>query len=92
VDAGTTVSTIFAYRYNVRDEPHAASGLGVPHLFEAAAVFGPGSLPQRDVAASYYSYNAPVVPLVRVLDEFRACAGPKRTPRPGGAGVGGLGG
>lgn len=77
---------IFAYRYNVRDNVNAASGVGVPHIFEAAAVFGPGNLPQADVAASYYSYNAPVVPVVmgywisfvRALDPsvYRAAGAP----------------
>lgn len=56
---------IFAYRYNVLDTSNAASGIGVPHVFEAAAVFGPSSLPAgAGVASSYYTYNAPVVPVV----------------------------
>lgn len=57
-------SQIFAYRYAVRDNVNLAAGLGTPHIFEAAAVFGPKNLPPADVAASYFTYNAPVVPVV----------------------------
>ncbi|KAI1504392.1 Alpha/Beta hydrolase protein [Biscogniauxia marginata] len=55
----------WGYRYDVRDDDNTAQGLGVPHLFESWAVFGadsvrgPGGAPP-----SYYTYNAPVVPLV----------------------------
>lgn len=43
------------------DADNTAAGLGIPHVFDAPAVLGPGMLP---TAASYYAYNAPVVPLV----------------------------
>ena len=61
---------LFAYRYNVHDDENAALGLGVPHLFDAAAIFGPDSIrggggTGRSLArASYWTYNAPVVPLM----------------------------
>jgi carboxylesterase type B len=55
---------VFAYRYNVQDDVNAAYGLGVPHIFEAAAVFGPGNLGGQAPSASYLTYNAPVVPVV----------------------------
>lgn len=66
---------LFSYRYNVLDYDYVAAGLGVPHLFTAAAVFGPGSISGANVA-SYYTYNAAIVPVVmrywisfvRVLD------------------------
>ncbi|KAH7328803.1 Alpha/Beta hydrolase protein [Stachybotrys elegans] len=57
-------SQLWSYRYNVVDQIHAANGLGVPHVFEAPAVFGPGMLPPGAVAPSYWSYNAPIVPQV----------------------------
>ncbi|KAH8910697.1 alpha/beta-hydrolase [Coniochaeta sp. PMI_546] len=89
---------IFAYRYNVRDNLNLAAGLGVPHIFEAAAVFGPANLPPQDVSASYFTYNAPVVPVVmgywisfvRALDPsvYRAEGAPvwESWDREGGAG------
>lgn len=51
----------WAYRFNVIDAEIADAGLGVPHVFDAAAVMGPGMVP---TPASYYTYNAPVVPLM----------------------------
>ncbi|KAJ9157221.1 Carboxylic ester hydrolase [Pleurostoma richardsiae] len=54
---------LWSYRYNVQDADNTASGLGVPHVFEAAAVFGPDSIPGGS-ARSYSGYNAPMVPLV----------------------------
>ncbi|KAK5654972.1 hypothetical protein OQA88_6730 [Cercophora sp. LCS_1] len=52
----------FAYRYDVRDNENAAAGLGVPHLFEAAAIFGPGNIGWA--RESYWTYNAEIVPVV----------------------------
>ncbi|KAK3335513.1 Alpha/Beta hydrolase protein [Cercophora scortea] len=52
---------VFAYRFNVQDEGNTAAGLGVPHLFDAAAIFGPDNI--GGASASYKTYNAPVVPL-----------------------------
>ncbi|KAI0600837.1 Alpha/Beta hydrolase protein [Biscogniauxia sp. FL1348] len=58
-------STAWGYRYDVRDDELAAQGLGVPHLFESWAVWGPDSINGPGGApASYYAYNAAVVPLV----------------------------
>lgn len=60
-------SKLYAYRYNVHDDGNAAQGLGVPHVFDAPAIFGPDALgPGGGGAAfaSYKTYNARVVPLV----------------------------
>ncbi|KAM0509494.1 hypothetical protein ACHAPB_001247 [Verticillium nonalfalfae] len=54
-------SPTWGYRFAVPDADNMAAGLGIPHVFDAPAVLGPGMLP---TAASYYTYNAPVVPLV----------------------------
>jgi carboxylesterase type B len=54
---------VFAYRYNVFDDEYASWGFGVPHLAEAGAVFGPDNV-QGLAPQSYYSYNAPIVPVV----------------------------
>lgn len=56
------------YRYNVLDGDNAARGLGVPHLWESYAVFGPASLAGQPAPASYLTYDAPVVPVV--MDYF----------------------
>ncbi|KAK3372532.1 Alpha/Beta hydrolase protein [Podospora didyma] len=57
-----TSKSVFAYRYNVVDADNLAAGYGVPHIFEAAAIFGPNNI--GGAAASYYGINAPVVPLM----------------------------
>ncbi|KAM7222352.1 Alpha/Beta hydrolase fold [Rhypophila decipiens] len=51
---------LFAYRYNVQDDDNLAWGLGVPHIFDAPAIFGPGNCP---TPSSYWTYNAPIVPV-----------------------------
>ncbi|KAI1804113.1 alpha/beta-hydrolase [Daldinia bambusicola] len=56
----------WSYRYDVYDAQNAAQGLGVPHIWEAWAVFGPDSQ-QGGIGggpASYYHEAAGVVPLV----------------------------
>ncbi|KAK7941069.1 acetylcholinesterase [Apiospora aurea] len=53
---------VWGYRYNVADAVNAALGIGVPHLFESFAIFGPNNVP--GAPESYYTYNAPMVPLV----------------------------
>ncbi|KAL2134032.1 hypothetical protein VTI74DRAFT_1196 [Chaetomium olivicolor] len=55
---------LYAYRYNVHDAENLAAGLGVPHVFDAAAIFGPDSLGPGGSRASYKTYNAGVVPLM----------------------------
>ncbi|KAL2159218.1 hypothetical protein VTH06DRAFT_2650 [Thermothelomyces fergusii] len=80
---------VYSYRYNVRDEATVARGLGVPHLSDAPAIFGPGNVPGQE-AASYATYNAAVVPVVmgywlsfvRALDPnaFRAPGSPRWEP------------
>ncbi|KAI1643453.1 alpha/beta-hydrolase [Daldinia loculata] len=55
----------WSYRYDVYDAMNAALGLGVPHIWESWAVFGPDS--QRGPGrgpASYYGEAAAVVPWV----------------------------
>lgn len=51
----------WSYRFNVVDNDVADAGLGVPHVFDAAAVMGPGMIP---TPPSYFTYNAPVFPLL----------------------------
>ncbi|KAI3397172.1 hypothetical protein diail_11146 [Diaporthe ilicicola] len=53
---------VWNYRYNVIDPVNIAAGLGVPHVFETAAVFGPGFT--GTAAESYYTTNAEIVPVV----------------------------
>ncbi|KFA66483.1 hypothetical protein S40285_00770 [Stachybotrys chlorohalonatus IBT 40285] len=57
-------SRLWSYRYHVLDRGITDNGLGVPHVFEAPAVFGPGMLPPQAVASSYWTYNARVIPQV----------------------------
>ncbi len=40
----TAAASQWGYRYNVHDAANDAAGLGVPHLFEAAAIFGPDNI------------------------------------------------
>lgn len=62
--AGAAAPRLWLYRYNVLDDDNVANGLGVPHLWERYAVFGPASLAGEAAPPSYLTYNAPVVPLV----------------------------
>jgi acetylcholinesterase len=55
--------TAWSYRYDVQDDENVAAGEGVPHIFEIAAIFGPGNI-QGGGPESYYTYNAPIVPVV----------------------------
>ncbi|KAK4240662.1 Alpha/Beta hydrolase protein [Achaetomium macrosporum] len=59
----TNKTRLYTYRYNVHDDENLAAGLGVPHLFDAAAIFGPDNIGGA-AGASYWTYNAPVVPLM----------------------------
>ena len=52
----------WGYRYDVYDAESEAAGMGVVHLFEAAAIFGPENIGWAP--PSYWTYNAPIVPLV----------------------------
>ncbi|KAK2020256.1 carboxylesterase [Colletotrichum eremochloae] len=54
-------STSWSYRFNVQDNQNVASGLGVPHVFEAPAVFGIDACPTPD---SFRTYNKPIVSLM----------------------------
>ncbi|KAI0152868.1 alpha/beta-hydrolase [Xylariaceae sp. FL1272] len=56
-----TPDKVWDYRYNVQDDEQIAAGLGVPHAFDKAAIFGPGYA--GSYAASYTTYNAPIVPI-----------------------------
>jgi len=60
--AGARASRRWGYRYDVYDAESEAAGMGVVHLFEAAAIFGPENIAYAP--PSYWTYNAPIVPLV----------------------------
>lgn len=51
------------YRYNVWDAQNEAAGLGVPHVAEKPAIFGPGNAGACN-NCSYMTYNKPMVPIV----------------------------
>lgn len=51
------------YRYNVWDAAYANAGLGVPHVSEKPAIYGPGNAGPCD-GCSYETYNKPMVPIV----------------------------
>ena len=52
------------YRYNVYDLTNEVEGLGVPHVSEKPAIFGPGNAGACGDPCSYLSYNRPIVPIV----------------------------
>lgn len=62
--SGNTDTQLWNYRYNVIDNANAAAGLGVPHLWESFAVFGPTNLGGQTAPTSYLTYNAEMVPIV----------------------------
>lgn len=53
----------WSYRYNVQDIDNEKWGLGVPHVAEKPAIFGPGNAGSCD-GCSYLTYNAPMIPIV----------------------------
>lgn len=59
--------SVFDYRTNITDSANTAYGLGVPHTFESAAIFGPDNAGPGD-NCSYETYNAAIVPVV--MDYF----------------------
>lgn len=50
-------------RYNVLDPDEVAQGLGVPHIAETNALWGPENT--GGAPASYFTTNAPIVPIVQ---------------------------
>lgn len=62
--AAAATAPLWSYRYNVTDAANVAAGLGVPHLWESYAVFGPANLGPAAAPASYLTYNAAIVPLM----------------------------
>ncbi|ROW18363.1 hypothetical protein VPNG_00195 [Cytospora leucostoma] len=92
-DEGDT--KLWSYRYNVRDDGNIAAGLGVPHLWESYAVFGPASLGGGGAGApeSYLTYDAPVVPVVMgYFLSFVRARDPNALRAPGAPVWGGWGG
>ncbi|SPO00870.1 related to triacylglycerol lipase II precursor [Cephalotrichum gorgonifer] len=61
-DAAGSPDRAWSYRYNVWDADQQASGRGVEHTFDRAAIHGPDCTPGSP--RSYSSYNAPMVPLM----------------------------
>lgn len=51
------------YRYNVKDYADVNAGLGVPHVSEKPAIFGPENTGPCN-GCSYETYNKPMVPIV----------------------------
>ncbi|KAK0612995.1 Alpha/Beta hydrolase protein [Bombardia bombarda] len=90
-----TRAPLFSYRFDVQDAQNTAAGLGVPHLFDAAAIFGPDNI-GAGAAESYKTYNAPIVPVfmaywisfVRALNpnRYRQAGSPVWGPWGGGQG------
>ncbi|KAH7252142.1 Alpha/Beta hydrolase protein [Fusarium tricinctum] len=56
--------TLWSYRYNVQITEFNDDGLGVPHVANAPAVFGP-DMTAAKAGPSYRTYNAPMVPIVQ---------------------------
>lgn len=82
-NATAAAAPLWNYRYNVIDLSNNASGLGVPHLWESYAVFGPANLGGAPAPESYLTYNAEIVPVV--MDYFLSFVqthdpNPLRTP------------
>lgn len=64
-NASTSGTISWAFRYNVHAPENTAQGFGVPHVWEAWAVFGPDGVNGTGGAPpSYYGSNAGVVPVV----------------------------
>jgi acetylcholinesterase len=55
---------VWNYRYNVYDPTDEFAGLGVPHVSEEPAIWGPGNSGPCDDPCSYRNLNAPIVPIM----------------------------
>ena len=55
---------LWSYRFNAADQLYVQQGLGVPHLSDAAAVFGPDNI-GGNAPPGYYTYNADIVPVMQ---------------------------
>lgn len=54
---------VWNYHYNVWDADNELAGLGVPHVSEKPAIWGPGNTGACN-NCSYVTYNAPMVPIL----------------------------
>lgn len=63
--AAVPASKLWSYRFDVLDKTQTDQGLGVPHVFEVNAVFGPTQVTADTFQPSFETYNAAVVPLVQ---------------------------
>ena len=50
--------------YNVSDQTQVAEGLGVPHVVELFAIWGPGNL-GKPAPPSYFTSNAAIIPVMQ---------------------------
>ena len=70
---GMAVSSIFAkagtpswnYQYAVQDPDMEKSGVGVPHMVDVNAIWGPDYVSAADIPASYRGSNAPIIPVMQ---------------------------
>lgn len=60
--SGVLPDSTWNYRFNMYDPTLEAEGLGTDHTEETPAIFGPGNT--GNAAASFYTTNAPLVPVV----------------------------
>jgi acetylcholinesterase len=64
ITQNTNVTRAWGYRYDVFDQILVDQGLGVVHCFEVGAVLGPENLLPEGGPPSYYTYNAPIIPIM----------------------------
>ena len=56
---------VWSYRFNVLSEQNILLGIGVPHVMETSAVFGPDAFPGvlPDALSGWFTYNAGIIPI-----------------------------
>lgn len=58
---GADAQPAWSYHNVIRDDANDALGLGTPHGYEEAAIFGPDNVGRNVPPESFYTYNAPLV-------------------------------
>src|SRR5699024_2224421 len=53
------------YQYAVQDPDMEKSGVGVPHMVDVNAIWGPDYVSAADIPASYRGHNAPIIPVMQ---------------------------
>ncbi|KAI1213938.1 alpha/beta-hydrolase [Annulohypoxylon truncatum] len=69
-NAGVNASRIWGYRYDVADPMNTAEGLGVPHIWESWAVYGPDAINGVGGGPASYYYPGIAAGVVKPVQDY----------------------